>query len=334
MRILHINTINQVANLHARGLTELGHTNVVFAPSTAGGNASLPVKLAMMPGRVLDLRRVAGQLNRRHFDIAHINWASYGALGLLGSIPYVVECHGSDVRQRLTSPRWQAILRRVFGRAAAVLCITPDLVPIVQTVRPDAFFFPAPVETARFTGLPVAAPGGAPLRILLFARLDREKGAEAAAEALSRFKARHLETLVRLIDWGELAPEMRQRYGDHFAFLPRVSPEEIPLLLAGADIVVGQTVAGAIGISEIQAMSAGLPVIASFRYPAAYATPPPILEATNMEEIEAHLEALATARDRIPILGAQGRAWAVANHDYALLARRLEVIYAEALRRR
>ena len=150
MRILYIYNINQVAQMYANKLACDGYSVQVFEPSLAGGSASLPVKLSKMPSRVLDLRRVLSVLNREHFDLVHIHWASYGVVGLLSQIPFVIECHGSDVRYRAKEPFFRSILNPIFHRAKAVLCITPDLLTPVQTIRSDALFFPGPVDTNTF----------------------------------------------------------------------------------------------------------------------------------------------------------------------------------------
>src|SRR5437763_3679118 len=123
MRILHVNNINEVASIYANEQVRRGHAVTVYEPSLRGGLAPLPVKLALMPERLFDLRRIVGSLNPTHYDIVHIHWASYGVLGLVSQIPFVVHCHGDDV----LVPTFRPILAPIFRRAAAVIGITPDL---------------------------------------------------------------------------------------------------------------------------------------------------------------------------------------------------------------
>src|SRR5258708_29514900 len=104
MRILSIYNLNQVAGTYREDLMRRGHSVDIFEPNLDGAAASLPVKLSMMPKRVLNLRQVLGDLRPSHYDLVHIHWASYGILGLASQIPYIVECHGSDVRYRLQHP--------------------------------------------------------------------------------------------------------------------------------------------------------------------------------------------------------------------------------------
>src|SRR5260370_31328334 len=132
MRILYVHNINRVAETYATELARGGHTMKLYEPDLRGGHASLPIKVARMPGRIFSLRDVVGELKPEHFDLLHIHWASYGILGLMSKIPFVVECHGLDVQYRLRHPIFRPLLSAIFRRAAAVHCITPNLLPVVQ----------------------------------------------------------------------------------------------------------------------------------------------------------------------------------------------------------
>src|SRR6266487_6465810 len=202
MRILNVNNVNQVAELFGSDLTRRGHSVTLYEPSLVGGLAPLPIKLAMMPGRILDMRQVAGNLNPDYFDIVHIHWASYGVLGLVSKIPFIVHCHGSDVRYRLKQPFFRLMSTTIFRRAAAVMCITPDLLPVVRSVRSDVIFSPAPIDTERFT--PGESSPSTPWTVLLFARLDPDKGVDVTIKGIARFAQRHPNVRVQLLDWGDL----------------------------------------------------------------------------------------------------------------------------------
>jgi glycosyltransferase involved in cell wall biosynthesis len=330
MRILYVRDINQVASIYASELRQRGHTVRVYQPDLSAGRAALPIKLALMPRRLFDLRHVVGDLSPRAFDIAHIHWASYGILGLLSHIPFIVECHGSDVRYRLQQPLLRAMLAPILRRAASVHCITPDLLPIVQTLRPDALFFPGPVATAQFAP-PTEPRPQRPWTILLFTRLDPDKGPEIAIEGVMRFARRHPATRVQLLDWGPLSEEYRRLYGQRCEFLAPVAQHEVPRLIQGADVVVGQFKLGILSFCELQAMSCARPVIVSFRYPAAYLKPPPICHTHNAEEIDEQLESLFQHPEQCAAIGKQARDWVVNHHDARMLALRLEKHYQAIL---
>lgn len=332
MRILYVRNINQVAQTFAAELTRLNHSVKLYEPNLIGDGAPLPIKLALLPGRVLSLRHIVGELNTSYFDIAHIHWASYGILGFMSRIPFIVECHGSDVRHRLREPFFHSMLLSIFRQAATVLCITPDLVPVVQSVRPDAMFFPGPVDTERFAPAEEALPHSLhPWTILLFTRLDPEKGPEIAAEGIMRFARRHPGVRVQLLDWGLLKEEYKEHYGKRFEFLPLVPPDHVPRLILSADVVVGQFALGILSFCELQAMSCAKPVICSFRYAQAYPTLPPLVQAASVEEVDEHLENLYQNPEEGIALGKRAREWVIQHHDHRLLASRLESLYQSIL---
>ncbi len=329
MRILQVQDINQVANLYSRALVERGHIASIYQPNVAGGNSPLAFKLAMMPGRVFSLRQIIGRLDAGHFDLAHIHWASYGVLGVMGQIPFVLQCHGTDVRNRLKTPFFRALLAPVFRRAGAVLCITPDLLAVTRALRPDALYFPAPVDVERFR--PAATPAARPWTIFLFARLDPEKRVDLAVEGISAFVQRCPGVRVQVVAWGQLSQEYQRRYGQQFDFLPRVPPEAVPGLLAQADVVVGQLGAGVLGLSELQGMSSGKPVITRCQYEGEYPTPPPIWQAATAAEVTAQLERLYHSPAEAAASGQKAREWVIAHHRREVLAARLEALYRALL---
>jgi glycosyltransferase involved in cell wall biosynthesis len=332
MRVLSVNNINEVAGVYGKGLQERNHRVTLYQPSLVGGSAALPVKLAMLPERIFDMRHIVGQLNTRHFDVVHIHWASYGALGLVSKIPFIVHCHGTDVRERLKSPLFRSLLSPIFQRATAVLCITPDLLPIVRTLRSDTIFLPSPIDTDHFAPEKECQCSLSRLRtLLLFARLDPIKGADSALQGIARFAQRNADVRVQVLDWGPLREHYKQQYAERFEFVPRVAPHEVARLLHSADIIVGQLHLGALGLSELQAMSCAKPVIASFIYEDAYPNLPPICQATTAEEVDQHLEHLFRHPEEGAALGRRAREWVIANHDYRVLAARLEMLYLQSL---
>lgn len=332
MRILYVHGINQVAETYGKYFASQGHSFSLYEPMLTGGNSPLPIKLALMPGRLFDLRHVVGNLDSKSFDLVHIHWASYGILGLMSRIPFIVECHGTDVRYRLQSSFFRFLLNPIFRRAAAVLCITPDLLPVVQSIRSDAIFLPGPVETKQFTPLTDNQRNTSrPWTILLFTRLDPIKGPEIAIEGIERFAQRHPGVRVCMLDWGLLKEIYKRRYEDRFEFLVPVAPDEVHQLIRSADVVVGQFNLGILSFCELQAMSCAKPVICSFRYDDAYPSPPPLCRASTPEEIDEHLENLFRHPEVGVALGQKSREWVIANHDYRILAGRLEELYQKII---
>jgi glycosyltransferase involved in cell wall biosynthesis len=332
LRILQVNQINQVAYILGDDLMRRGHDVEVYEPSFIGGLAPLPIKMALMPWRVLDMRRVVGKFNRNHFDIVHIHWASYGVLGLASRIPFIVQCHGTDVRYRLNHPLFRPMLTTIFHRAAAVLCITPDLLPVVQSVRPDAIFFPGPVKTDQF--IPMKYSQSCPRSswtILLFTRLDPIKGPEVAIGGIELFVRRHPDVRVELLDWGSLKERYKRSHGDRFEFISCVEQEEVQRIIWRADVVLGQFKLGILSFAELQAMSCAKPVICSFRHDDAYSAPPPLCRASTPNEVDEQLEKLFQHQEIGATLGQSAREWVIKNYDHRILGSRLEALYESIL---
>lgn len=328
MRILHIHNINKVAEIFGQELTRRGHDFSLYHPDLAGSGASLPVKIAQMPKRIFSLRDIIKDLRPDMFDIAHIHWASYGFLGLTGDIPFIIECHGDDVRNRLQDPFFRIPLCTFLRKASAVICITPDLLSVVREVTPNVFFVPGPIDTTLFApdeDVRVARTHSRSL--LLFTRLDPDKGCDIAIQGIVRFSERHPDVRVKLLDWGALRHMYRQRYQGRFEFISPVASHEVYKLIQSADIVIGQVASGALGLSELQAMSCAKPVITSFLYDKEYPTPPPRCQATNVQEIEHHLEHLYQHPEIGVEIGREARAWIISNHSTQVLTDRLEALY-------
>lgn len=324
MRILQVNQINEVAETFGKELMRRGHVVSLYKPNLEGGLAPLPIKLSKMPRRLLDLYKIKNLLNQECFDLVHIHWASYGVIGLLSQIPFIVHCHGDDILK----PSFRAVLPVIFKYAAAVLCITPDLMPYVNQLRSDTVFFPGPIDTERFRPLniDISRPKDS-WTILLFACLVPKKGLEISTKGIAQFIRRHPDVNVKLVDWGSEKEKYKLLYGDRFEFIPRVPPEMVHQLIQSTDVVVGQFLSGALGLSELQAMSCAKPVIASFLYNSAYPAPPPMYQAATAQEVDNQLENLYQHPEEGVALGKKAREWIINNHSVQVLGSRLETLY-------
>ncbi len=329
MRILQVNDINEVGENFSKELIKRGHAISFYKPDREGGFAPLPIKLALMPKRLFDLRHVIKKLHTEKFDIMHIHWASYGLIGLASNIPFIVECHGTDVRYRVRKNIfYRALLRFIFHKASAVICITPDLLPVVRSIYPEVLFLPGPVDTDVFVpSNRENAPSRSFMTVLLFARLERVKGCEIALRGILQFAQRHPEVQIKLLEWGKEKEYYKQLYENRFEFIPRVAPEMVNALLQTADVIIGQVALGAIGLSELQAMSCAKPVIASFLYNDAYPAAPPLYQAATAQEIDDRLENLYQHPEEGVELGKKAREWVINNHGIQVLGSRIEAVY-------
>ena len=99
MRIAEINDIASVASDLAAGLRARGHEVTLIRPRLVGGGLPWMVKPVVGPVRAVEWAQIIREVHEGHFDMVHIHYAYLGMLGVLGKFPYILHCHGSDVRE-------------------------------------------------------------------------------------------------------------------------------------------------------------------------------------------------------------------------------------------
>ncbi len=324
MKIIHVREIANVASTLVDGLRCLGH-EAELEPMR-GRRSEGALEVTGIPARLLEARRINGYIRRRQFDVVHLHWAYMGWMGILGRYPYFLHCHGSDLRRNLRWPVLGRLTRSALKRAARVFYSTPDLAPLLSPLRPDAVFIPNPINLDRFQ--PLSARNGRDARILMMSRLDEKKGIETAAAIVDEARRHNPAIQVDAFEWGTLKS---RPLGDGFNLIRRVPFGQMPALLGGYDILVGQFKLGAIGMSELEAMACGKPVIAYFNYPEVYDEPPPIVSTRDAKDGAAALLRLLEDRQMRKEMGEKGRAWVEAHHGHVEVARLVERHYREAL---
>jgi glycosyltransferase involved in cell wall biosynthesis len=124
--------------------------------------------------------------------------------------------------------------------------------------------------------------------------------------------------------WGPLAEEYRARYGRSVRFIDPVPHHQVGQFLEQFDLVVGQMEQGALGLSEIEAMAAGRPLITgidrSLYYPG---DKPPVVFSGSPDQLIEQVETLHEDAKRLANLSREGREWVRRNHGYE---RHLEIL--------
>ncbi len=220
------------------------------------------------------------------FDIAHSHTPppsfAYMAIGRCrrGGLPMVVTYHcDSDLPSRLAAPLVRFLDRRISSRiiagasriivttetyastSANTWHITPDIVPVGADMRR---FFPDPEDRLR-TRRRLGIDGN---RVVLFVgRLVRHKGVQYLIEAMRRTQD---GTRLMIAGDGEYAPKLRRiarLQPDHsrVTFIGDVPDSVLPSIYRAADVLVVPSTSRleAFGISAIEAMASGTPVIVS-----------------------------------------------------------------------
>lgn len=270
-----------VRELAAR-LIERGHVVTVLAPvrgneaeafvRPVGRPVDIPYNASNAPidPRPWVIRQIRDELRRFGPDLLHAHepltpstslWAVLAA-----SVPLVATFHSGAERSRLYDVA-APLLRRIARRIAVRIAVSDAAAAFAGARIGGAFeIVPNGVDVQRFAG---AEPAdlGVGTKLLFVGRLDERKGFPTAVRTFARLAAERPD--LRLVVAGEgpdrealagLGPEL----SDRVIMLGSVPNVDLPPFHAACDAYLGPAVGGeSFGVVLVEAMSAGLPVIAS-----------------------------------------------------------------------
>jgi glycosyltransferase involved in cell wall biosynthesis len=325
--VVHLNDIAWVGSSLVTALREAGMEAELVDPARPGGAGLGPARLSLLPIRLLSLAWSAFWARRLKPDLVHLHYARHGWVAPFLDVPYVLHCHGTDVRDTPPGRGWGRIVAPAMRKAAAVVYATPDLSPWVARYRPDGQFLPNPIP---IPSMPVTEIGA---DVLLGARLDPVKGVDALAHLMAELLRRRPSTSVTLIAHGSGVDHLRRTLGGAATVIPPVAHSEMIGLLAGHRAAVGQMGVGALGNFELEAMAAGRPTAARFRFPDGYPVPPPVIDGVDVADVARQLAELLDDEPSRMARGEASRAWVAEHHAPSKVAERLIGIYASVLAR-
>lgn len=329
MKVVHVNDIAYVASILVHELRTAGVDASLLIPDAPGASWPYPQKLATIPLRAWILATAGARLRRPEIDIVHVHYATHALTGLVSGRPYVVHCHGSDVRGVSPSGPTGKLLASLLARASAVLYATPDLAPWAERLRPGAAFLPNPVDTASFA--PEAAKS---VDVLVGTKLDPIKGSKEIVDVLRGIRSIRPQTTFTIINQGSGLADAVSAAGANAAVIEPVPHREMPALLRRHRTAIGQFRLGILSQVELEAIASGVPVATAFRYEAAYEVRPPLMAAATAQQAARSIASLLDDRDSRSALGFAGRSWVIENHEAGAIARRLLRIYDSVRRER
>lgn len=196
---------------------------------------------------------------------AHVGMiAGAAALGLTGPYRLIVYEHASFVFGALdTDPFVRQIYERVLDRADLLLCVNPVMAQGFTDRFPQhgdkVRVHPNPVDFARFTFAQVRTP---PTRWLYIGNLKSAKGTRRLAAAFARAIEEFPDLSLTLVGRGEDAGWLQaQGLGDRLTLLPPVPAAAVPDLMAAHDVLVHLSEGETFGLTAIEAVASGTPVI-------------------------------------------------------------------------
>ena len=185
-------------------------------------------------------------------------------------------------------------------------------------------FLPNPIEVDRFRPM-IADDRARPGRrdLLVGVRLAPIKGLAAIVEVLRLLAVARPATTITIVAQGEGVAAATAAAGPNSTVVPRMARAELPELLRGHRLALGQFLVGAIGNYELEALSAGVPVVMRFDRDAAYATPPPLVNVADPQAAVDRICELLDDEAALDDLAARGPAWVDANHAAHTVATRV-----------
>ncbi len=212
----------------------------------------------------------------RRVEVLHANWSVPGVVaglaGLSTRTPVVTTLRGSDVTRAASSRVHRLALRLALRLSRKVLTVSQDMRARLVDWWPDAAakveFLPNGVEPELLSiGARAGDSRGPPMQALSLGNLVPNKGVHVVIEALGRLPAGERPILTVAGDGPERqrlqARVDRAGLGAWVRFTGAVPPSAVPDLLAAHDVLVLASRAEGRPNVVIEALAAGLAVLAS-----------------------------------------------------------------------
>lgn len=252
--------------------------------------------------------------------------------------PLVLTLHTSHFLMRAGRPGWRRVLRWIIGGADYLLATSEEIRRVALDIypHPRSEVMTNAVDTERFRPLEREAASGR-LRIVVPRRLFPKNGVEYFVRAMPLI-LREIEAEADIVgDGPERASltELARELGviEQIRFLGPRPHAEMPAVFATADVAVIPSLMEATSIAALEAMSCGVPVVAS-----AVGGLPEIIdggvgalfEPANPQALAAAVGSLLSRPD-LSALGREGRRRVVENWSIDRLVERHLEIYARLI---
>ena len=325
-------------------LERVGYTGALRQPMRATLLAPL-----MLPPFIARLWSVAAkEAEKFNPHVVHAHWWMPG--GWIASrlgLPYVITCHGTDVRLLETS-YWRALAAPVMRRAAAITTVSEFLADDIRRVFPEAarkiMVTPMPLDIERFARGADAAKVSPP-RVLFAGNLIASKGVDVLIDAIALLRDRGVSCQLRIIGAGPEESKLhalaaQHALGDAVTWSPFISQHELPAEFGEATVtaLVSRGQAEGLGLVLAEALLAGSAVVGT----AAGGIPEVVVdEQTGLiakdgdaADLARQLERLLTDRELRERTIASGRDRIRSRHAPVAAAERFIALYKEVAKGR
>ena len=289
--------------LHVHNVAFVGTTLVDALNNTENIKAIFFERERFSKGMVIHLKNMIkfrSFVNKKNPDIIHIHYLPTSLYALFAGKKFILHLHGSDIRGlSITSKEYcvrEIIYRKfkkyILRKAQLVFYSTPNLKKDVDVVRKDAIFIPNPIKIKTILKKEVGELKKT-IDILFFAALSDHKGADIAFPAFEKIKSIYNDKVnIVCINFGK----EKEKY-NKYSFVrcvEKIKHENINDFLNEFDIIIGQLKVGAIGVSELEVMGLGIPLISNFKYNDFYQEECPLISCGSSEEVINAIQELFT----------------------------------------
>ncbi len=217
-------------------------------------------------------------LGKPDIILAHSSiWAGYAAskIAAICGIPYIITEHRSRFTgltaeaKSLVRDTYRPFLEDAYNKASRIVTVSDALQDSIRQFTSgnrEILTIPNLVDTGFF--IPPARRQRDPLVILSIGRLEHEKGMDLVIQAFGRLVDDIPGTSLRIVGTGSLELELRKMASgvsgaESIHFLGKLTPGQLLEELHLAKILAVASRFEAFGVVFIEAMSSGLPVLAS-----------------------------------------------------------------------
>jgi glycosyltransferase involved in cell wall biosynthesis len=232
-----------------------------------------PLTLAAIPAYLLRFRSAIRRLAATGDpQVVHAHW--WFPAGWLVSrlgVPYVVTCHGSDVRLLERSAVLRRASRAVFRRAGAVTAVSrflaSDLERQTDGLHRPVAVTPMPVDVELF-GRGLDTPKASPPRVLYAGNLVAAKGVDVLLQAVAVLRQQGTDCRLKVLGEGPARPDLERLarsldVADHVEWSDFVPQDRMPAEYGASTVTVLPTrgQAEGLGLVLVEALLAGSAVV-------------------------------------------------------------------------
>ncbi|MFL5460126.1 MAG: glycosyltransferase family 4 protein [Gemmatimonadales bacterium] len=250
-----------------------GMERVAYTGGLHQGTLRSPLAAMVFPGFLLAFEiavRQAARTFRPHVVHAHW-WFPGGWFTSHTGLPYVITCHGSDVRLLERGAPVRSVARKVLDRAARVTAVSRFLIQDIRRLLPDLkvepVVTPMPLDVMRFQS-GERQPKAVPPRILYAGNLLPSKGVDLLLAAAATLKGRGVQYELKILGEGPAQQSLRSQadrlgISNHIIWSSFVPQERMPQEYGASTVTVLPTRGRAegLGLTLVEALLAGSSVV-------------------------------------------------------------------------